>query len=179
MGGIIMKKVISILAAVLILSLSIVPAFAESVNSPAPTKGNYNIKIDSTDGGSATFEYESEVDEDGNQKIKVHAIPDDGFEFDGWVVDGGNVTGDLSDPDAVLTVSSDARLKPTFKKKGVTPTEAPTEKKSSPSDKGSHVDNGSKSPQTGSNDVVTFAVLSVVALALASAVVVAKKTSKK
>ena len=166
-----MKKVISILAAVLILSLSVVPAFAESVNSPAPTKGNYNIKIDPTDGGSATFEYESEIDEDGNQKIKVHAIPDDGFEFDGWVVDGGNVTGDLSDPDATL--------KPTCKKKGVTPTEAPTEKKSSPSDKGSHVDNGSKSPQTGSNDVVTFAVLSVVALALASAVVVAKKTSKK
>lgn len=89
-----MKKVISILAAAIIISISVVPAFAQSVQSPQATTSV------------------------------------------------------------------------------VEPTKQTT-------DKNVVVDKSSTSPKTGSNDAVTFAALSAVTVALASAVVVAKKTSKK
>lgn len=156
------------------------PAFAVELDSPKPTKANYNIIINIEEGGTGSYDIIKSVDDSGDEIIQVHAVPDEGYEFDGWVVDNGNVTGDLSDPDAQLTVSSDVKLTAKFKQTGVEPTEEQPTKKVTPSPKpGKDIDKGSKSPQTGSDDAVTFAALSVVALALVSAAVIAKKASKK
>lgn len=188
-----MKKAFTILIAVLLIAVSAMPAFAESVNSPTPTKGNYNVNISvGEDIGTVTYDFVSGVDENGNQQIHLHIDLKDGEEFGGWVVDG-YVDGDLSKPDTILTISKDAVI--SVKTKGeesTTVVPEPTKsgsddsgnkgdngsKGSSGSSGGKVVDSGSKSPQTGSNDVVTFIAFSALALALASAVVVAKKTSK-
>ena len=192
-----MKKALTVLIAVLLIAVSAMPAFAESVNSPTPTKGNYNVNISvGEDIGTVTYDFVSGVDENGNQQIHLHIDLKDGEEFGGWVVDG-YVDGDLSKPDTILTISKDAVI--SVKTKDEEPTNAEPEttpeptksgsddngnkgdngsKGSSGSSGGKVVDNGSKSPQTGSNDVVTFVAFSALALALASAVVVAKKTSK-
>ena len=189
-----MKKALTVLIAVLLIAVSAMPAFAESVNSPTPTKGNYNINITvSEDIGTATYDFVSGVDENGNQQIHLHIDLNDGVEFGGWVLDAGYVDGDLSKTDTIITISSDAVI--TAKKAGGEPETTPEPTKSGSGDNGDNggskggsgskgstggkvVDGGSKSPQTGSNDVVTFVAFSALALALASAVVVAKKTSK-
>lgn len=193
-----MKKALTVLIAILLIAVSVMPAFADSVDSPIPTKGNYNVVINvGEDIGNASYDFVSGVDEDGNQKIHLHIDMKDGVEFGGWVINGGYVEGDLSKPDTVVTVSADAQISVKTKS-----TEEPTKgedeteetKAVKPADNGSSnggtsnggssksgskvIDNGSKSPQTGSNDVVIFGVFSVLAIALASAVVVAKKASK-
>ena len=189
-----MKKVISVLAAILILSLSVIPAFAESVNSPSPTKGNYSVTIVPSEGGTATYTYDTGVDEDGFQTVTIHAVPNDGYKFIGWSIDGAVPRGgNPDDPDLTFRIGDDIKVTPKFEKVG-TPDDGSkdgTDKgekgdsgktdgnNGSKGNKGSYVDNGSKYPQTGSDDAVTFVVHSVVALTLASAVVVAKKTSKK
>ncbi len=180
-----MKKVIAILAAVLIVSLSIIPAFAEVVDSPKPTKANYNITVIPTEGGTASYTYDTEVREDGMQTVTIHAVPDEGYEFAGWDIQGATPRGgNPNDPDLTFNIGDDIKVTPKFVKKGVEPatkggSEGTDGKKGSPSDSSSYVDKGSKSPQTGSNDVVAFVAISVVALAIVSAAVVAKKTSKK
>lgn len=185
-----MKKVISILAAVLIISLSVIPAFAESVESPSPTKANYNVVVIPTDGGTATYTYDTEVKDDGTQTVTIHAVPDEGYEFVRWDIEGATPRGGTpEDPDLTFLIGADITVTPHFVKSGeaeTQPTKGGDEKgttpeggKPSPSGDKNYVDGGSKSPQTGSNDVVTFAVLSVVALALVSTVVIAKKSSKK
>lgn len=186
-----MKKVISILAAVLIISLSVIPAFAESVESPSPTKANYNVVVIPTEGGTATYTYDTEVKDDGTQTVTIHAVPDEGYEFVRWDIEGATPRGGTpEDPDLTFLIGADITVTPHFVKTGEAETQPATkggdEKgttpeggKPSPSGDKSYVDGGSKSPQTGSNDVVTFAVLSVVALALVSTVVIAKKSSKK
>lgn len=193
-----MKKALTVLIAILLIAVSVMPAFADSVDSPIPTKGNYNVVINvGEDIGNASYDFVSGVDEDGNQKIHLHIDMKDGVEFGGWVINGGYVEGDLSKPDTVVTVSADAQISVKTKStEEPTKGEAETEetKAVKPVDNGSSnggtsnggssksgskvIDNGSKSPQTGSNDVVIFGVFSVLAIALASAVVVAKKASK-
>lgn len=193
-----MKKALTVLIAILLIAVSVMPAFADSVDSPIPTKGNYNVVINvGEDIGNASYDFVSGVDEDGNQKIHLHIDMKDGVEFGGWVINGGYVEGDLSKPDTVVTVSADAQISVKTKStEEPTKGEAETEetKAVKPADNGSSnggtsnggssksgskvIDNGSKSPQTGSNDVVIFGVFSVLAIALASAVVVAKKASK-
>lgn len=189
-----MKKVISILAAVLIISLSVMPAFAESVESPSPTKGNYNVTIVEVpdEGGSASFTYDTPIRDDGYQTITLSAVPEDDYEFAGWTISGEGGNGgtasikpallavfgganpsdsDLKSAELTIDINHDIVATAKFQKKdGSTPSKDDSKKT---------IDDGSKSPQTGANDVVTFAILSVIALALVSTVVVVKKTSKK
>ncbi len=172
-----MKKVIAILAAVLLVSLSVMPAFAATVYSPEPTRANYNVVVNVVDGGSGTYTIIKVVDDNGDETIQLSAITNDGYEFTGWTVEG-DATGDLSDPNATFVVKGDVVFTPNFKSTGVQPTTGkvtPTNKPTPSRD----VDKGDKSPQTGSNDAFAFVALSVVALALVSTAVVAKKTSKK
>ena len=62
-----MKKVFAIaIAAVLLIAVSVLPAFA-SVDSPGATKANYVIHIIDNDGGHAVKEYKTDVDEGGIQ----------------------------------------------------------------------------------------------------------------
>lgn len=172
-----MKKVIAILAAVLLVSLSAMPAFAATVYSPQPTRANYNVVVNVVDGGSGTYTIIKVVDDNGDETIQLSAITNDGYEFTGWTVEG-DATGDLSDPNATFVVKGDVVFTPNFKSTGVEPTTSkvtPTNKPTPSKD----VDKGDKSPQTGSNDAFAFVALSVVALALVSTAVIAKKTSKK
>ena len=58
-----MKKALTVLIAVLLIAVSAMPAFAESVNSPTPTKGNYNVNISvGEDIGTVTYDFVSGVD---------------------------------------------------------------------------------------------------------------------
>lgn len=173
-----MKKVIAILAAVILVSLSVMPAFAATVNSPEPTRANYNVVINVVEGGSGTYTVIKNVDENGEETIQLSAITNDGYEFTGWTLVAGDATGDLSDPNATFVIKSDVEFTPNFKSTGVEPTTSKVTPTNKPTP-GKDVDKGDKSPQTGSNDAFAFVALSVVALALVSTAVIAKKTSKK
>ena len=162
-----MKKVISILAAVLLIALSVVPAFAESVDSPTAPRPNYIVTIVDVEGGSATFEYVTEVDNDGKQTIKLVATTEDGYEFTGWTINDVVIEGQ---PVLEYVINSDVTVTPAFVKKGETKptTPAKTDDKV--------VDNGDKSPKTG-EDFAAYAILAVSAIALAAVVTVAKRRS--
>ena len=80
-----MKKVLSIaIAAVMLIAVSVLPAFADSVNSPGSSKANYVIHIIDYEGGHAVSEYKTDVDESGKQTVAITGIPDEGYEFTKW-----------------------------------------------------------------------------------------------
>lgn len=172
-----MKKVISILAVVLILALSVMPVFAESVNSPKATLADYNIIIVPGEGGggTGTYIYITGADDDGHQRVRFVATPDNGFKFTGWEFNGNYTTdGDLSQDTIELDITSDIsatpKFEPTTTEPGATETPKPTGKPV--------VDDGSKSPQTGSSTVVVLSILALCAAAGAAALAVAKKAGK-
>lgn len=165
--------------AVFLLAVSVMPAFAagSDVVSPQPTKANYIIYIDEdTEGGRAVAEYETEVRDDGKQTVVIHGIPDDGYTFDHWEINGDYTpSGDLTEPDIRMEIGSDINVKPVFTKSGVPATTSAPDNK--PADTEKVVDNGSKSPQTGSSDAVAYAVIFVSAVALVAVITIAKRRS--
>lgn len=145
-GGFIMKKTITIMIAVLLIALSVTPAFA--VDSPKPTTANYQITIIPGDGGGEfNFDYKTPVDDDGNQTVHFSAKPDEGYEFAGWTFEGDyTLLGDPSNPEIDVIARGDIKAYPKFVKIGS-------------NDKGSNktpdkVDTSSKSPKTGSADFI-------------------------
>ncbi len=164
-----MKKVLSLAIAVFVLSLSVLPVFAESFTSPKATTADYIIRFDDVDGGHAVAEYKTEVGEDGKQTVVITGVPDDGYDFVQWVIDGDYTTvGKLTDKTIELVISGDIHVKPAFAKKG----EAATK----PAGGEKVVDNSSKSPQTGSSGMA-YAVFFVSAAALIAVVTIAKRRS--
>ena len=169
-----MKKVMAIAIAVVLVALSALPAFAATIESPSPTRAYYIIITDDEiDGGKVVADYETEVGEDGKQTGIITGIPDDGYEFERWEIDGDYVPlGDLTDSKLELIISSDIRVKAVFKKVGsVVTTTSPSQDKV--------VDNGSKSPQTGSGDHTPYVILFGSVVALLAVVAVAKRRSAK
>lgn len=165
-----MKKVIAIAIAVMLIAVSALPAFAANVVSPEPTKANYNVDIEEEEGGHIDVDYKTGVDENGNQTIVVSVIPVDGYEFTGWVINGQYSTnGKLTDAILEMIISSDIMIRASFTKKGEVPTEKP--------DDGKVIDDGTKSPQTGSGDFAPYVVLFVSAAALIAVAVAAKRRS--
>lgn len=166
-----MKKTLAILVAILLVALSITPAFAESVDSPRPTKANYQITIvpGSGGGGNYDFDFVTPVDDNGKQTVHFIAKPDDGYEFKGWTFEGDYTTiGNLTDLEIDLIVSGDIKATPVFAKKGeTTPTTPATPAKT---------DTSTKSPKTGANDYV-FAGIAL--LAVMGLLVVARKRHYK
>lgn len=166
-----MRKAFAIAIAVLLIAVSALPAFAEVVTSPHATTADYIITIpEDIEGGSVVAEIKSDVDEDGNQVVVIRGVPDDGYDFAGWVIEGEFVPhGDLTDAELELLISSDIKVVPSFVKKGqpASPT-TPGEKQ---------IDNGSKSPQTGSSDTVAYVVLFTSVAALLVTVAVVKRRS--
>lgn len=141
-----MKKTITIMIAVLLIALSVTPAFA--VDSPKPTTANYQITIIPGDGGGEfNFDYKTPVDDDGNQTVHFSAKPDEGYEFAGWTFEGDyTLLGDPSNPEIDVIARGDIKAYPKFVKIGS-------------NDKGSNktpdkVDTSSKSPKTGSADFI-------------------------
>lgn len=166
-----MKKVMAIAIAVVLVALSALPVLA--VDSPQPTKANYIIITDDEiDGGKIVADYETEVGDDGKQTVIITGLPDEGYEFERWEIDGEYVPqGDLTDSKLELIISSDITVKAVFKKIGSVVTTAPSQDKV--------VDNGSKSPQTGSGDHTPYVILFGSIAALLAVVAVAKRRSAK
>ena len=150
-----MKKTFAILIAVLLIAVSVMPAFA--VDSPKPTTANYQITIIPGDGGGEfNFEYKTPVNDDGTQTVHFSADPDDGYEFAGWTFEGDyTLLGDPSNPEIDVIARGDIKAYPKFVKIG---------SKDKGTDKTPEkVDTSSKSPKTGSADYV-YAGIAFVAL---------------
>ena len=156
-----MKKVLAILAAVIIIVVSVVPAFAESVDSPTPTKANYQITIIPGDGGGEfNFEYKTPVNDDGTQTVHFSADPDDGYKFAGWTFEGDyTLLGDPSNPEIDVLTKGDIKAYPKFVKIGSGDDKGNSSTNKTPE----KVDTSSKSPKTGSADYV-YAGIALVAL---------------
>ena len=173
-----MKKVISVLAVLLVLSLSVMPVFADSISSPKATVADYDVIVVPVDGGTVTYIYITGVDDDGHQQVRFVAQPDDEWDFTGWEFDGEYtvIEGDLTDYTVTVDITTDVTVKPGFKPSS--PDEPSTTGAAPEPTKKPVIDDGSKSPQTGSD---TFAVVSVIALCLiggAAALAFTKKVRK-
>ena len=153
-----MKKTFAILIAVLLIAVSVMPAFA--VDSPKPTTANYQITIIPGDGGGTfNFEYKTPVNDDGTQTVHFSADPDDGYKFAGWTFEGDyTLLGDPSNPEIDVIAKGDIKAYPKFVKAG------DKNKSDNGTDKTpDKVDTSSKSPKTGSADYV-YAGIALIAL---------------
>ena len=189
-----MKKLFTVALAVLVIALSVLPAFA--VESPTAKPNSYVITFIDDNGVKGSATYETEIGEDGTQKVTISANVSDGYDFTGWVIEGSYTTNGTMDSNPLgLTISSDLTVYTHAKAKGdTTPTGTGTTDAtdatgttktttpgggSTPGSGGKTADNGSKSPQTGSNDSVVYIVLGLSAAALVAGVIVAKRRSSE
>lgn len=160
-----MKKIVSIVFAIMLIALSVVPAFA-AVSPTAPTY-KYTVEIIPTEGGDGSYEFTSSIDENGNQNVHITPKPNPGYKFDHWVIEGEYTTNDkLTDADMDLVITSDIKATPYFTKDGQVATGTVNK------------DTGSTSPQTGANDFVPYIVMMSSVLACGVAVMLLCKTSK-
>ena len=157
-----MKRTLAILVAILLIAVSVFPAFAENVNSPKATTGNYQVVIvPGPGGGSFDFDYKTPVGDDGKQTIHFSAKPDDGYVFTGWTFEGDYTTsGKLTDADIDIIANGDIKATPHFAKIGEDETKPANPK----------VDDSTKSPKTGSDSLmyVGFASLALIGLLFAA-----------
>lgn len=146
-----MKKISTMLFAVMILLVSMVPVFA--AESPQATTGvvSYEVIIIPTEGGDAKYEYVTGIDSDGKQYVDITALPKPGYEFDHWEILGAYTTKDkLTDTPIKLYISGDITVTPYYRKSsGDTPVATGTVNK----------DISGKSPQTGSSNAIPYIVL--------------------
>lgn len=143
-----MKKISAMLVVVLMLMISMVPAFA--VVSPQATTYKYDVILIPSDGGDGTYDFVTDIDENGNQHVDLEAKPKPGYEFDHWEIDGPYTpNGEMTDPKLNITIRGDVTVVPYFKDaKGQVETGT------------MNIDNSSKSPQTGAaNDVLPYAII--------------------
>ncbi len=154
-----MKKTLAILVAVLLIALSVTPAFA--VVSPKPTMGNYQITIiPGSGGGSYDFSYKTPVGDDGSQTVHFSAKPDEGYRFVGWTFEGDyTALGNLTDAELDLLIRGDIKAYPKFEKIG-----GGSEDKGA--DKDTKVDTSSKSPKTGHTDYIYIGIAAVALIGL-------------
>lgn len=175
-----MKKLLTVAIAVLVLALSVVPAFA--VESPTAKPTSYVITFVDDAGVHGTATYETQIGEDGTQKVTISANVDSGYNFTGWVIEGSYTTdGTLDGNPLGLTISSDLTVYTHGKETGTTDSTGATgatgsTKATTP---GKKTDDGSKSPQTGSQDTMVYIVLGLSAAALMAGVIVAKRRSSE
>ena len=172
-----MKKLLTVAIAVLVLALSVVPAFA--VESPTAKPTSYVITFVDDDGVHGTATYETQIGEDGTQKVTISANVDSGYDFTGWVIEGSYTTNGTLDGNPLgLTISSDLTVYTHGKKTGTTDaTDATGSTKATTP--GKKTDDGSKSPQTGSQDTMVYIVLGLSVAALMAGVIVAKRRSSE
>ncbi len=148
-----MKKVLSVLMAVLMLSaVFAVAVSAEDNPSPEPTH-YYTVTVIVNGNGTATADPTSV--EEGNT-TKLVANPDAGSDFIGWTIEGDYeiVEGSLTSTVLVIRPKGDVKATANFK---------PTD---------TNKDNGQKSPTTGYNTQAVIAAMAVVLTVSAAVVVV-------
>ncbi len=167
-----MKKLLSIMIALVMIVFATVPVFAAGTNVISPTATapdlEYKVTVIPTGGGDGSYEFKSEIDEDGNQKVHIIPIPNPGYTFDHWVIEGPYTTDDeLTDAEMNLIITGDIVVTPYFVKDGKVETGTASK------------DNSTTSPQTGSNDFLAYAVIMISVLACGAAMFMLVKTSKK
>ena len=146
-----MKKVISIVFAVMLIALSALPAFAVEVDSPI-SEFEYGVTVVPypSNGGNGTYEFTTEIDEDGFQVVHLVSKPNEGFKFDHWEIEGEYTTDNkLTDAEIDVVISGDIIVKPYFV--SLTPDETPTtvvNKDTTPT-----------SPKTGYDNTALYAIL--------------------
>lgn len=160
-----MKKVFSVLVAVLILAVSAMPVFA----APSPTASKeYKIVVHNNKGGSGT--YTTKVDKDGKHAT-ITAHPKNGYKFEKWVIKGKYkiVNGDLTSKKLTLILKGDVEATPIFTKKG-----------SKSSGSTTHISRNTSpvSPKTGDNTLYFAIMISVGALLVLTALGVKISTAK-
>lgn len=160
-----MKKLVSLLTAVIVVALSAVTAMAAP--SPVASK-ELNVTVINTQGGSASYTVEYNAD---GEYVTLTANPKDKYQFSGWVIDGEYdiIEGTLQDETIVIRLKSDIKATPKYVKKGTGSTSTGSEipVKSSKAPQGSASRNSSAtSPKTGDTAVYfMFGALAVLAAA--------------
>lgn len=162
-----MKKIITIAVAVLMVVMSVMPAFAAI--SPQSTTKRYEVIIIPSDFGDPEYEFTTDIDTDGNQHVHIKPNPKPGYTFDHWEIDGEYVpVGELTDEDLDLIISGDITVTPHYIKTDT----------SEPVTGTINVDNSGTSPQTGSNSALPYVIV-FLSLAACGAIVVKLVTSKE
>lgn len=116
-----MKKVLTILAMMLMLTFSVVPVFADEVKSPEATKASYVIEVGKPESGHGyrvDYEIKSEIKEDGRQTVKFYVTTDDDTEFIDWIIEGDydpDQNLDLSKPEIELEIFGPVKVVPNVK----------------------------------------------------------------
>ncbi|MCD8026152.1 MAG: hypothetical protein LUF33_04285 [Clostridiales bacterium] len=168
-----MKKISVIICSVLMLMISVVPAFA--LISPQVDDLEYSVTVVDTTGGTDKYTFTSEIDEDGNQNVTIWAEIEDGYTFDYWDISGSYTTDDdLTDSEMNLVITSDITVTPHY----LSDTEETTAAAGSSSTTATTAtttttvttDTSATSPKTGADDAVLYAVI-LLALAGCGAIV--------
>lgn len=156
-----MKKIVAVLLAVMLVAFSALPVFAEV--SPEPSTKVYTVVVVPTTGGGGTYEFTSGIDKDGNQHVHLTPIPNEGFTFDHWEIEGPYTPGELlENGDFCIIITGDVVCTPYYKANNPTPTDTqPVTVKP---------DVNPVSPKTGTNDAYLYLIiaLAVVACGLVS-----------
>lgn len=172
-----MKKVMAVMAVLLVLALSVFPAFAEEATRvPSPSGGlNYTVTIIPTEGGTGSYAFTTEI-VDGKQGVHLDAIPNEGFSFASWDIQGSYTVTNLDSATGAMdiVISSDIVCTPYYSKPGDTPGETIVPSATA------KIDNNTTSPKTGNTDttmvvMIALAAVLTVAAGVGAATVVAKK----
>ena len=171
-----MKKIVSVLFAILMVAFATIPAFAaeDSVNSPVATTApattfKYEVDVIPSEGGDGSYEFTTDIDENGEQHVHIIPKPNPGYTFDHWEIDGPYKTDNkLTDSEMDLIITDDIKVTPYYKKSGSSTVETGTVNK----------DINKTSPQTGTNDVLPYAVIMLSIAACGASVVMLVRTNK-
>lgn len=171
-----MKKIVSVLFAILMVVFATIPAFAaeDSVESPVATTApattfKYEVDVIPSEGGDGSYEFTTDIDEDGEQHVHIIPKPNPGYTFDHWEIDGSYKTDNkLTDSEMDLIISGDIKVTPYYKKSGSSTVETGTVNR----------DVNKTSPQTGANDVLPYAIIMLSIAACGASVVMLVRTNK-
>lgn len=150
-----MKKFVSCIMAIMLVMFAAIPAFAATDDIQSPEGDlRYKVTVVQTTGGKGEYEFTSDINENGEQGVRLTATVDSGYKFDHWVIEGSYTTdASLNDATLDIIITSDITATPYFVKiDGTEPTQAGTtvvvQKDTSPS-----------SPKTGRNDAPLYAII--------------------
>lgn len=171
-----MKKIVSVLFAILMVAFAAIPALAaeDSVESPVATTApattfKYEVDVIPSEGGDGSYEFTTDIDEDGNQHVHIIPKPNPGYTFDHWEIEGSYKTENkLTDSEMDLIISGDIKVTPYYKKAGSSTVETGTVNR----------DVNKTSPQTGTNDVLPYAIIMLSIAACGASVVMLVRTNK-
>lgn len=178
-----MKKILALATVVMMLLISVVPAFAlDPVISPTGVP-EYKVDVVPSQGGTGDYEFTTTIQEDGTQNVHIWPKPVPGYKFDHWEIEGEYFTnGTPTSPELDITITSDIVIHPVYSIDPSNPPTDPTQQGDTtapvyPTKPGTSTapatvkpDVNPVSPQTGSNDFFAYTVILLCVPACAFAV---------